>query len=193
MYTTFELKKFEQLIIEDECFTAYEFINCEFINCTFTDIQLEKCKVLECVFRNCKIINLSTKNTHVRNAELSGCSLLGIDWQAMVSEESVASPLFKVRDSVFKYNHFVKINLLKMDFNESVLQDCIFHRCSMKEAVFKGCNLERTQFTDCDLRGSDFREAFGYYVDITNCQVKKANFSFPEVGNLLNCLDIKID
>lgn len=85
------------------------------------------------------------------------------------------------------------MNLKKFHFAGCELTDSMFADCSLNESCFRTCRLDRTEFYKCDLRKADFREAQGYKIDITNCKVKGAFFSFPEVINLLNILEIKID
>lgn len=50
-----------------------------------------------------------------------------------------------------------------------------------------------TEFFRCDIQKADFRNATGYKIDVITCNIAKAGFSVPEVYNLLDSLDIKIE
>ena len=84
------------------------------------------------------------------------------------------------------------MDIKKFDFSGNIIHDSMFDESCLKDCKFKGCDLTQTRFNICDIRSADFRESKGYLVDITNCKIKGAKFSFPEAMSLLDSLDIKI-
>lgn len=85
------------------------------------------------------------------------------------------------------------MNFRKFDFLQSSLIDCVFINCNLSESNLKACNLQNTEFSDCDLRKCDFRKASGYNINLLNNRTKGAKFSYPDVINLLDAFDIKIE
>ena len=59
--------------------------------------------------------------------------------------------------------------------------------------VFVGRAENSTEFSDCDLRKSDLRKARGYNINLLSNRIKGAKFSYPDVINLLEPFDIKIE
>lgn len=184
----FEQKKFVQRTVEN-----YEFIECDFESCSFDECTAVGCRFIDCRFNNCNIISLRSKHTELKRTEFTGCNLIGIHWNELLPAGNVAEPLRALKDCYLKYNSFINMNLRKFDFSKNVILDSVFEDCSLLESDFRNSRLESTYITRCDIRQSDFREATGYQIDITTNRMKHAKFSFPEVINLLNILEIKID
>ena len=80
----------------------------------------------------------------------------------------------------------------KFAFSGNEILDSLFGDCNLSNSKFSSCHLSGTEFFRCDLTGTDFENADGYTVDLSNCQLKGAVFSYPEVVNLLNGLGIVI-
>lgn len=85
------------------------------------------------------------------------------------------------------------MNLKKFSFKGNDINHTTFADCNLIESKFDGCNLTDTEFFRCDIQKTDFRNATGYKIDVITCNIKKARFSVPEVYNLLDSLDIKIE
>ncbi len=118
--------------------------------------------------------------------------MIGINWKDITVERGYSNPFSKLKECYLKYSSFLKMDIKKFDFGGNIIHDSMFDESCLKECKFKGCDLTQTRFNICDIRNADFREAKGYLVDITNCKIKGAKFSFPEAMSLLDSLDIKI-
>jgi fluoroquinolone resistance protein len=189
----FENEEFNDIKLDGEVLSDYEFVDCDFTNCSLENCKLIGCSFTSCTFGKCNVSNLTTQSSTIRYAEFSNCNLVGIDWSALNSMDSISEPISKLQSSYLKYNTFSSMTFRKIHFTDSTLQDSVFSDCDLVECSFKKCTLDRTEFFKCDLRKADFRDATGYQIDITTSKIKGAQFSYPEAINLLNCLDIKIE
>lgn len=190
----YESERFENLKFTGEDFKDCRFADCEFVRCTFEDCSLTGCSLTGCSFDHCMIAGLrASEYSQLQYAEFRGCSLVGIHWHELLPSARFVDPVRSLQDCRMKYNTFSHMNLKKFRFTGNELTDSMFADCDLNESSFRTCRLDRTEFFKCDLRMADFRDALGYKIDITNCKVKGAVFSFPEVVNLLKVLEIKID
>lgn len=187
-------RKFENLsFIGEECY-ADEFDSCSFVNCTFEDLFLNESIFMDCSFTGCTAKSLTVKDCRMRGCEFIKCNLIGINWDEFSNGRGeLEAPIDKFEECLARYNSFTNINFVKIDFKASQIEESSFMRCRCKEADFSGCNLENTQFTECDLSKADFRNAYGWIIPLAGNVVKGAQFSFPEVVNLLNGIGIKWD
>lgn len=191
------MKSFSNKIFTDISKDHAEIVGCEFLDCTFekckfTDCTFIDCIFSECCFNDCTITNMQPKDTNMVFATFIGCAVVGVNWTALQSG-SIVSPIQKFDKCYLKYNNFEDISFKKFDFLQSSLIDCVFMKCDLSESNLKNCNLQNTEFSDCDLRKSDFRKASGFNINLFNNRIKGAKFSYPEVINLLNPFDIKIE
>ena len=75
--------------------------------------------------------------------------------------------------------------------------------CRAKEAYFietdlsgsdlRKTDFEKAQFHETKLKKADLRGAKNYFIDLKNNQLAQARFSLPEVINLLEGLEIKVE
>lgn len=189
----YEAAIFREENIKEAALHCCDFTDCEFVNCTFEDCRINECKFTDCKFQNCTIISLKSKDSELRRAEFFKCNLIGIHWNELLPTAKISEPIYRLQDCHLKYNSFFKISLKKFDFSENTIQESVFEECSLMDASFKNCRLEGTQISGCDIRNADFRDSIGYEIEIVSNKMKGARFSFPEVVNLLNSLEIKID
>lgn len=189
----YENKLFENIKLNGQVLNDMEFTECEFRECSFENCQINRCSFHSCIFSHCGIISLRSKDSQIRFAEFSKCNLIGVHWNELIIKRAVFEPIKKMTNCFLKYNTFMDINFTRFDFSGSSIQESVFDECVLKESVFKGCRLEGTQYLNCDLQKADFRETSGYQIDITANKLKGAKFSFPDVINLLNSLEITID
>ena len=161
--------------------------DCEFIDCVF-----EKCKFTECSFIDCTFTNIQSKNTKMVFSTFKNCAIISVVW-AIFQSGQISFPIQKFDKCYLKYNDFENMNFRKFDFLQSSLIDCVFINCNLSESNLKACNLQNTEFSDCDLRKCDFRKASGYNINLLNNRTKGAKFSYPDVINLLDAFDIKIE
>ena len=137
--------------------------------------------------------NVIFKFSTMKNATLDKSEFIGINWNTLMGDSFRAGPINKVRECFFKYNNFISMRLNSFDFSGSKFKESLFEECDLMDSNFKDVNFESTQFTQCNMARADFRGAYGYIIDIQSNKLKKAKFSFPEVTNLLNSIDIVID
>ena len=189
----FENREFTSLHFTDETIKYFEFIDCTFIDCTVEKCTLNKCRFSECAFINCHISDLKSDGTEVNYLTFENCILSGVNWGLFISSGGFSEPVNKLTGCSLKYNFFTDMNLKKFSFKGNDVTHTTFADCNLSESSFEGCNLTDTEFFRCDIQKADFRNASGYKVDVTTCKISKAKFSAPEVYNLLDSLDIKIE
>ena len=193
MIYEYENKLFENLDLVETSVSGIEFIDCTFQNCCFENLEILNCTFQDCTFRSCRIVNVSGQRSLMRSSIFESCTLTSINWSHWSSGSSFFDPFTKLDQCRIKYNQFVEMNLTRFDFSRNEIRDSLFAECQLANSKFLNCGLEQTEFFRCDLAKSDFRNATGYRVDISTCQLKGAKFSFPEVTNLLYSLGIKIE
>lgn len=189
----YENKLIENVKLENEILEDAEFIDCEFKKCVFEELTLNRCSFSGCKFKDCNIISIKTKYSQIKSAEFYGCNLIGVHWNELISTGRIFEPIKKLSDCFLKYATFIDMSFIHFDFSSNIIQESVFNECNLRESNFKGCRLERTQYINCDIRKADFRDTSGYQIDIKTNKLEDAHFSFPEVINLLNSLEIKID
>ena len=189
----YENRKFTSLQFADEIIKYFEFIDCTFIDCTIDKCTLTKCRFSECTFVNCHINDVKSDGAEANYLNFENCILSGVNWGLVTSSGGFSEPLNKLSGCNLKYNFFTDMNLKKFSFKGNDITHTTFADCSLIESNFEGCNLTDTEFFRCDIQKADFRNASGYKIDVITCNIKKAKFSAPEVYNLLDSLDIKIE
>lgn len=190
----YEFEEFRDLNISDEDLEDYYFDSCDFINCHFENFTIRNSFFTECKFTDSQIINLSAKgNTQVQNLIFEKSLLMGINWKEFLVGDGFLEPINKIEKSTVNYNTFYEMDFKKFDFKGNEILNTEFTKCNLTESDFNSIKLNGSNFFECDLKKSDFRNASGYEVNILTCSMKNAKFSLPEVINLLNILDIKIE
>ncbi len=189
---SFSNKKFADILKDHDKIVDCEFIDCIFEKCKFADCTFINCIFSECSFLDCGFTNIQSKETNMLLSTFINCNIIGVCW-ANFQSGSFSSPIYKFDKCYLKYNDFEKLSFKKFDFLQSSLIDCFFVNCDLSESNFKSCNLHNTEFSDCDLRKSDLREARGYNINLLSNRIKGAKFSYPDVINLLEPFDIKIE
>ena len=189
----FEGKVFTDLSLSDKKIEGCGFLDCEFRGCTFERCETLRCEFSECLFVDCVVREFKCEKTEMRFAAFERCRLSGIRWRMLTSSGRIGNVIRKIKNSELKYNIFSEMSLVKLDFSDTSVTESSFAECNLTESDFRRCNLTGTEFYKCDLRKSDFRQAKGYRIDIGTCKMKAARFSYPEVTDLLNQLEIKIE
>ena len=189
----FENREFTSLQLTGETIKYFEFIDCTFIDCTIEKCTIAKCRFSECTFVNCHISDIKFDGTETNYLAFENCILSGVNWGLLTSSGGFSEPVNKLKSCNLKYNFFTDMNLKKFSFKGNDITYTTFADCNLIESNFDGCNLTDTEFFRCDIQKADFRNASGYKIDVITCNIKKAKFSAPEVYNLLDSLDIKIE
>lgn len=173
----------------DEC----QFEECTFINCTLINTKITRCKFVDCKFKNCKFSNVQSNYSTLLNTTFTGCSLQGINFEAWTTNAVFSTPIQEISDCVLRYCTFAEMKLSKMNYSSCSFCESLFVDCDLRESNFRSSKMAGTSFLRCDLQNADFRDANGYNIDIQSNKLKKAKFSFPDVVDLLNGLEIIIE
>ena len=185
-----EHEKINDIQISNAAVCDQEFVECKFENCHFETLDIKNCKFIDCSFIKCVITNPTFDYCTMSGNDFLSCRLFGINWDHLSS--GFVAPVEHLEDCQLKYNNFVNVHFSRFTFSGNDILDSLFGDCNLSHSKFSSCHLNRTEFFRCDLTGADFENAEGYKVDISNCKLKGAVFSFPEVINLLHDLPIII-
>lgn len=188
-----EAVTFQGVELRDEELSGIEFMDCTFEHCTLEGCILNRCTFTDCTFVDCRLSNLTSEHSTVNDTDFVSCHLSGFTWKDWMFSGGYLSPIHRLQDCQLKYNNFEEMNFIKFDFSGSAITASMFAGCNLSESKFYGCQLERTEFYKCDLTKADFRRATGYAVDLSTTKLDGAKFSFPEVVNLLDGLNIVIE
>lgn len=191
METYREYETFEQITMIGELLSGTEYLACRFEHCVFENCQINRCKFTDCVFTNCRISNPTIEHTAMTSSRFEQCRLFGINWTHLSS--GYIRPIDCFDRCQLKYNHFLNMEFPRFEFSDSDILASMFADCDLSDSMFRHCHLDDTEFFRCDLSNADFRDAVGYRVDLSNCKLRGAAFSFPEVVNLLGGLGIVIE
>lgn len=167
-----------------------EFIECTFKNCEFHRLQCINCRFCDCTFIRCKIIQPEFHICTLSSNTFKECRLIGIVWNGLSA--GCLMPIDRLEQCFLRYNQFSDDHYVKFCFSDNDIVESTFADCHLSQSYFCRCSLQNTEFIRCDLQRTNFESAQGYQIDITSCNLKGAIFSFPEVTNLLNRLDIVI-
>lgn len=186
----YEGERITDLKLRSNTLCNTQFIDCHFENCEFENLRLVGCKFVDCVFSDCAVINPVLDICTMSGNDFISCRLMGIHWDGASS--GLIAPIDHLEDCELKYNHFVGSRYQRFNFSGNRILESFFANCTLSHSNFRGCALNQTEFYSCDLTGANFENAEGYQIDISNCKLKSAVFSYPEVVNLLNGLKIII-
>lgn len=186
----YEKKAIKNLELNETTFDSIEFLECRFENCDIENSLFRYCKFTDCIFSKCRIINPIFDNCSMTSSNFIECRLFGVNWNEL--ESYMVSPIEHLQKCQIKYNNFVGENYSKFLFEYNDILESLFADCNLENSNFSNCNLDKTEFFRCNLKKASFENSYGYIVDVLNCNLKEAVFSFPEVTNLLNGLGIVI-
>lgn len=190
---TLEFEQIDSLNLEDTVHEGVEYIECSFSKCEFINVNFKNCTFKNCVFQKCVFANAKFDFCTMYNGEFTDSMLIGINWNTLKSKLRGAEPIVKLSGNILKYNSFSQMSFRKFVFSNNTFKECYFLECELMDADFCKDDLEKTQFSDCNLSRADFRDSYGYEINITNNKITGAKFSLPEVVNLLRGLEIIIE
>lgn len=191
--TVYENRRFEDLYLELETLEDIELYGCTFVNCTFMDMTVYNCKISECTFIRCNIVSPKCRFTTIRLASLEDSTVRNVDWSGFSGSGFINEPLYRISRCLLQYNRFGSMQLRKFRFSSNELKDCIFSDCNLTDSIFKDSDLTNTEYVRCDLTRADFRDSFGYRINVNSNNVKGAKFSAPEALRLLDCFGIMVE
>jgi len=179
----------------EEEFTAYSdkyldsiyFDNCTFSKCDFKKTTFDNCKFTECTFINCDLSLSILKSCTFNDVIFEDSKLLGISWSNCVEPFDV-----KFDSCNISQNSFHLLDLRRMKFINSLINDTGFEECNLENALFDNCNLEQTVFVSNNMKKANFETAKNYLIDPKYNDISKAQFSLPEALSFLSLLPIKL-
>ena len=198
----FENCQFEQLDMANALLNSKYFSSSVFIDC-----NLSNCNMSESTFNDCKFINSDLSQAQLTNAKLQDitftkCKLMGINWTALEWRErfSKRKSSFKKRrpfpisfdNCILNYSIFIGLDLYAVSFIDSMLKEVGFEDSDLESANFKNTDLTNATFNNTILLKADLSSAKNYTISAYTNKMKGAQFSFPEVMNLVYALDIEI-
>jgi len=185
---TYYQQTFSKLEMSGEIIRVKTFEECVFEDCRFLDCAFEKTRFQECCFHGCVISAVNVTGCRWLRPAFTTCKVIGIDWTrvALLKEPEFQS-------CQLNYSNFRMLALPKTKMVNCQAYEIELAETDFTGADFTGTDFARSRFFKTNLAGADFRGAKNYEIDITNCNIKKAKFSYPEVSSLLHHLDITIE
>lgn len=169
------------------------FENCNFTNCTFDDSLFKKCRFVECTFKSCSINLVKLTGSSFFETEFFNCKMKGINWTELkFSLITVTSPIFFNHCDI-SYSSFYELQLPTITMTECKAHDVDLRSATLINSDLSGCDFQNSQFNKTNLKSADLRRCINYQIDPTENYIKDAQFSFPDVINLLAPFKIKID
>ena len=128
-------------------------------------------------------------DTTIKSCSYKNANFVGVDFTALKTGLGLD---FSFENCNLSFTVFTAVKFMKSAFISCNLEEADFSGASAEECSFIFSMLNRTIFHHTDLTKSDLRGAKDYYIDTRNNAIKGAQFSAPEVMNLLDPLGIKI-
>lgn len=166
----------------------HSFLRVIFEKCDFTKSDWRSTQFYNCTFIECNISLVNVEGCGLRNVTFEKCKIVGVNFAVcnkMLLHFDMIHCLISLCD-------FEKLPLQKALFIDCSCKDLHFLRTDLSGANFSNTNLLGTKFEYCNLTGADFRNARHYYINPVLNTMKNAQFSLPEVLNLLKSFDIHI-
>lgn len=182
-------KTFENVDYALQKLPISEFNNCEFIQCNFSKTDVNNSTFMDCLFKGCDFSLAKLNNTGIKNIRFVNCRLRGIEFGAC--NDFLFSASFD--NCQLDYSSFYKKKMKKAFFENCSLKQVDFSHADLSGAVFKNCDLLHAIFIQTNLEKADFRTAKGYSFDPEQNKIKKAKFSYSDVGGLLAKYHIDIE
>ena len=179
---------FKNIITSNSTIQNIEFEECLFSKINLTNCKIEKCRFLNCKFENSVLSAIKPVNSTFNIVMFNECKALGFDWTLAVKIESLAFSNCQIDYSNFRFLYLPNLKLINC-----VAKEADFTEADLEGADFTGTDFERSRFFKTNLPKVNFQKAKNYLIDIKNNNIRKAQFSYPDVLGLLNNLDIKIE
>ncbi len=165
------------------------YYNEDFSGIDFSDADFSNADFENCRFTDCNLSNINVSGTKFSEVSFINSKLTGI-------------PFYQSNPFAIEVS-FIKSRLFSCNFTEMKLKDTVFKSCEITECWFQETDLSGSDFSGSKFRNTlfhnsrlercNFTEAEGYTINPVNNNIRKAVFSIPEVLNLLNDFDIKIE
>lgn len=179
----------------EEEFTEYNdkkidskyFDDCIFIKCDFSSTVFSNCKFTSCSFIDCDLSLALLKSCVYNDVSFVKSKLIGISWSNCEEPFNV-----NFKSCNLSSNSFHLLDLRKMNFIDSLINDTGFEECNLENALFDNCDLSLSSFINNNLKKSNFETSRNYLIDPKQNDIENAQFSLPEALSFLSLLPIKI-
>ncbi len=119
--------------------------------------------------------------------------LMGINWTKAKWPKVRLSSSINFYSCNISHSNFFGLSLLEINIQECKVHDTDFREADLSYSNLASSDFYQSLFIHSKLTSVDFSEAINYNIDITLNEVKKATFTFPDVINLLQHFEIKIN
>ena len=169
--------------------TQTEFNNCTFQNCDFSKADLSESDFVNCQFEECNFAMVLLHGTGIKDVLFTGCKLIGAGF------DNCSDFLFSARfqQCGLDYASFVAKKIRQTRFEDCSMKEVDFSDADLSLAVFENCDLQNAVFSNTNIEKADFRSAYNYSINPEANRIKKARFSFPGIGGLLEKYHIEIE
>jgi uncharacterized protein YjbI with pentapeptide repeats len=186
-------EKFSEISIGNLTLEKIFFEECEFSHCQFNKIDFKHCKFIDCKFNTCEFTSVKLLYSSFNNVDFIGSKLLGLNWtEAKWPSIFIECPVH-FSDCDLSFSSFFGMNMSELQLTQCKAQQVDFRECILSKANFSHSDLLGAEFMRCKLNDADFREAFNYAINPVENNITNVQFSFPDVVNLLESFNIKIE
>ena len=188
---------YEDIIFNQTKLEEKSLENITFDNCIFEDANFYKSIFSDCKFFNCKFIRsdlslVKLPNSVIDNTLFQECKIQGINFTTLNWEKNISSNPLSFTNSQISYCSFNALNLKKLKIKNCIANDLDFSDCILTSSDFSGSDLKGSRFNNCKLDNSDFTKTKNYYINPVLNKLDGSKFTYPEVINLLDSFNIKI-
>lgn len=185
-YTESEI--FDGINFSDIQFKRGEYEACTFNNCDFTEVNMMDSLFIDCEFNTCNLTMTNLSNVTFRDVKFVGCKMLGLRFYDC-NEFGV---MFSFDGCTLTHASFYKLQLKKLHFKNSSLEEVDLTDCDLTETVFDNCDFKGARFEHTTLVKADLTTSYNYSIDPELNNIKKAKFSLAGISGLLDKYDIDI-
>ena len=187
LYRDIEFKnvKYREKMLHD-----IEFYNCTFLLCDFSKSKFFNCEFEKCSFVSSDLSLIKPDGTKFVDVSFNKSKLIGVNW-TLIKALSAPSK-FNFYECKIDSSSFQGLNLQGIKFIDCSAHDVDFYETDLSKSEFRSTDLLKSRFVNTNLNCAELSKANNYSIDPSLNKLKKTIFSYPEVTNLLNYLDIVI-
>lgn len=191
--TVFFDQLFEKLDLVSTTIKRKEFENCRFTQCNFDNATLCDCRFIDCEFVNCTLNTTILTNTVFLGVSFDSSKLMGINWTTNYWPNIVLSSPINFYACDISHSSFMGLNLSEINIQNCKAHDVDFREADLSRGNLTNSDFYQSWFIHTKLMGADFTDAANYNIDVRLNDIKGAVFTLPDVINLLENLEIKIN
>jgi len=184
---------FDGLELHDSRVERGEFEQCKFIGCNFSATLFTQCKFIDCEFKRSNLNLITLDRSKFFETDFRDCKITGVNWTSLDwGSFTLTSPIF-FESCDLSFSVFDSLKLRELCMLSCKAHDVDFSKCDLEGSDFFRTDFKDSRFSRTKLDNCNFIEALNYYIDPLENSIEGARFSSPEVLNLLNPFNIKID